>query len=86
MVSSQGLYFEVDFGIQGMNPEFTTFYKCTDVSVYPNFLGMREVKLEKYSVYLPSPGISTPRFGTTKCCQCDPKLDPGATKIIRFFC
>ena len=57
MVSSQGLYFEVDFGIQGMNPEFTTFYKCTDVSVCPNFLGMREVKLEKYSVYLPSPAL-----------------------------
>ena len=85
MVSSQGLYFEVDFGIQGMNPEFTTFYKCTDVSVYPNFLGMREVKLEKYSVYLPSPGISTPRFGTAKCYR-DLKLDPGATKIIRFRC
>ena len=85
MVSSQGLYFEVDFGIQEMNPEFTTFYKCTDVGVCPNFLGMREVKLEKYSVYLPSPGISTPRFGTAKC-YCDLKVDPGATKIIRFRC
>ena len=85
MVSSQGLYFEVDFGIQGTNPEFPTFYKCTDVSVCPNFLGMREVKLEKYSVYLPSPEISTPRFGTAKCYR-DLKLDPGATKIIRFRC